>query len=236
MILSTIFGTLNSTIFAIVLNYFLIATMFNHSSLIQCSVIFECYIAQLFCNFATVISTILLNHFVILSTRFCYTKLIHFCYSAKPFFDCYNAHPLLIDTMLSNFLLLQRSVIFWLLHCLVLPLWYNAQSFLVTIVLSYFSLLYCSIITCATVLVLQRGWEATQSGEACVREAAHGSVAGERDWGAWTGHMGPCGTESHGARRPWLDRSVGPLGPGDGPVHHPRWWIAAIHIHILYIY
>jgi hypothetical protein len=102
-----------------------------------------------------VISTILLSHFVILSTRFCYTELNHFCYSAKLFFDCYNTHPFLIDTVLSNFfiatvlshiliaILLSHSS---LIQCSIIPRCYSAQSFFTATVFSN-SLCYSTCVT-----------------------------------------------------------------------------------------
>jgi hypothetical protein len=157
------FATLNSTIFAIVLSYFLIATILIHSSLIQCSVIF--FIARV------------LSH-------------------------------ILIAILLSHSSLIQCSII---PHC------YSAQSFFTATVFSN-SLCYS---TCVTTRV---GGDSV-GGVAC---AGGGSRLG-------CGHTRPCGTESRRVRCAWLDRSVGSLGPGDGPVHYPRWWIGAIYIYI-YIY
>jgi hypothetical protein len=123
--------------FATMLCYFLIATMLSHSSLMQCSVIFQlqhCSVILLFCYSE-------FNHFVILSAIFASLNLAIFAIVLSHFFNCYSAQPFLIDTILSHFLIAT---------VLIIPLWYIAQSLLV--------LLQCSVVPIATVLIHSSGY------------------------------------------------------------------------------
>jgi hypothetical protein len=62
MVLQAIFATLNSVIFAIMLSHFSIATCLVIPRWCSAQSFFDCYIAQSFCDFSTVNSTILCSY------------------------------------------------------------------------------------------------------------------------------------------------------------------------------
>jgi hypothetical protein len=107
-------------------------------------------LSAIFSTLNSVIFVIVLRHFLTA------TVLGHSLrYSAQSFFDCYSVRQ-----------------VFLLLHCSVIPPWYSTQPFLVATVLSHFLLLQPQ-----SFIRLHHGREAARSGEARMREVAHGSVA-----------------------------------------------------------
>jgi hypothetical protein len=137
VIFLVIFYTLNSAIFATVLNHFLIATVLSQFVILLYWTRPFCYNAQPFCDFATI---------VILSAIFYTLSSAFFCYSAHPFFDCYNAQPFCDFVILNSSILLQCSSILWfcynyLTHFMILSvIFYTLNSAIFATVPSHFSI------------------------------------------------------------------------------------------------
>jgi hypothetical protein len=150
MILSVIFHTMNSAIFAIMLSHFRLLQCSPVFRLLQCSAVLWFRYTEL-SHFAT-----LLSHFVILLqlpqsfcnlvSNFLYIELNNFLYSDQQFFDCYSTNPFCDFVILNSTILLQCSAILWfcynyLSHFVIMSaIFYTLNSTFFPTVLNHFSI------------------------------------------------------------------------------------------------